>query len=375
MASISVSRDSKSALVGPGARWIDVYQYLDPLKLTAIGGRVETVGVSGLILGGGISFFSARHGFACDNVDEFEVVIASGEIVTASPSRNPDLFYALRGGGSSNFGIVTRFSLATYSQGNLWGGYKIYPITLNKTILAAFTEYNTNNPNDKNAHLILPFVYAAPLGGWATFAFIDYAIPTPDPPIYDAFKRLPDLASTMRITTVSDLALELNQGTPAGKRQLFRTFSFRNDADLAVQIWNLCYQKFSPLQDRVTTITCAFQPLPVNYIQPMQRNGGNALGLEPDDGPLVIINVAVEWLDSAADRAVERAIKEFIDDGVRLAKRKRLDHPFIYINYAGPDQDVQAGYGRDNLRRLRQVREKYDPRGFWKRNWPGYHKL
>lgn len=165
MASVSLSTDSKSALVGPGTRWLNVYQYLDPLNLTVIGGRASDVGVSGLTLGGGLSFFSARYGFACDNVDEFEIVLASGEVTTTSPSHNAGLFYALRGGGSSNFGIVTRFTLATYGQGNLWGGYKLYPITLNITLLHTFTEYNANNPKDKNAHLILSFGYFRAFGG------------------------------------------------------------------------------------------------------------------------------------------------------------------------------------------------------------------
>ncbi|KAF7511995.1 hypothetical protein GJ744_002708 [Endocarpon pusillum] len=179
----------------------------------------------------------------------------------------------------------------------------------------------------------------------------------------------------MRITNVSDLALELNVGEEGGKRELYRTFSIHNDAELAVQILDLCYEKFSPLQERLNLVSCAFQPLPVNYMREMQKNGGNALGLEPEDGPLVIINVAIEWLDQAEDEAVKEAIKEFVDDGVRLARKKRLDHPYIYMNYAGPDQDVQAGYGKNNLKRLQEVRDKYDPDGFWKKNWPGYHKL
>ncbi|KAF7511996.1 hypothetical protein GJ744_002709 [Endocarpon pusillum] len=85
MASVSLSTDFKSALIGPGTRWLNAYQYLDPLNLTVLGGRVSDVGVSGLTLGGGISFFSARYGFVCDNVDEFEIVLASGEITDYKP--------------------------------------------------------------------------------------------------------------------------------------------------------------------------------------------------------------------------------------------------------------------------------------------------
>jgi FAD binding domain/Berberine and berberine like len=376
MSSISLSPDSRTTSLGPGTRWIQAYRYLDPLKLTVIGGRVSDVGVAGLTLGGGISFLSARHGFACDNVHEFEVVLASGDIVIASPSsQHADLFWALRGGGSSNFGIVTRFSVATYSQGNLWGGSKLYPISLNRSLLHAFAEYNANNPEDRNAHLILPFGYSRTLGTWLAIAFFDYAIPTPDPPIYDAFKKLPELVSTMRVTNVSDLALELNVGEEGGKRELYRTFTVHNDVELASEILRLCFDKFSPVQGKVDLISCAFQPLPINYMTAMQKNGGNALGLDPKDGPLVIINVAVEWTNSAEDEVVSKAMTDFVDEGVKLAKQRGRWHPYIYMNYAGQDQDVQSGYGEESLKRLRKVRERYDPNGFWRRRWLGYHKL
>ena len=374
MASISISKDNKSVTVGPGARWINVYQYLDPRGLTAIGGRVFDVGVSGLTFGGGISYFSARYGFACDNVEEYEVVLASGAITRASPDENKDLFFALRGGGSTNFGIVTRFKLAAYKQGNLWGGGKRYSISLNKTILEAFTKYAVNNAKDDNAHLILPFVWTKEVG-YLSLAYFYYALPTPDPPIYDAFKALPSLSSTMRITNVSDVALELGSGSASGKRELFRTFTVRNDAKLFTRLLALCYDKFAPLQPKLDLITCAFQAFPANYLRGGRKNGGNALGLDPREAPLVNFNTGIMWRDAGDDEAVTRAAVEFVDEAVRLAKKMRLDHPFIYMNYAGPDQDVQAGYGRENLRRLKNIRDKYDPDEFLRDYWPGYHKL
>jgi FAD/FMN-containing dehydrogenase len=96
MSSISLSQDSKTTSIGPGARWIQVYRYLDPKNLTVVGGHASKIGVSCLTLESGISYFSAQNGFACDNVNEYEVVLASGEIVTATPSRHSNLFRALR---------------------------------------------------------------------------------------------------------------------------------------------------------------------------------------------------------------------------------------------------------------------------------------
>lgn len=69
---ITVRPDQKQTSVGPGNRWMDVYSKLEPMGLTVIGGRVSDIG-SGLILGGGISFLSARVGWACDNIDNYQV--------------------------------------------------------------------------------------------------------------------------------------------------------------------------------------------------------------------------------------------------------------------------------------------------------------
>lgn len=73
LTALSLSSDKSVVSVGPGNRWRDVYAYLKPFRLAAVGGRVGHVGVSGLLLGGGISFFSSEYGFASDNVVRYQV--------------------------------------------------------------------------------------------------------------------------------------------------------------------------------------------------------------------------------------------------------------------------------------------------------------
>ena len=79
------------------------------------------------LLTGGMSFFAPRYGFACDNVENFEVVLAGGKIVNANARVNRDLWFALKG-GSNNFGIVTRFDLRTLPQREIWCGTILSPI-------------------------------------------------------------------------------------------------------------------------------------------------------------------------------------------------------------------------------------------------------
>ena len=109
---------TKVASVGTGARWGNVYSDLQEQGVSITGGRQSVVGVGGLTLGGGVGWTTPRTGFACDNVVNFEVVLASGEIVNANASGHPDLWRALKG-GSSNFGIVTRFDINTFPATNV----------------------------------------------------------------------------------------------------------------------------------------------------------------------------------------------------------------------------------------------------------------
>lgn len=113
---LQLSEDKSVVSVGPGNRWKNVAAYLEPEGLAVVGGRVGEVGVSGLTLGGGISWFSGKYGWACDNVRTYEVVLADGSVVEASVEENADLYKALRGGGGPNFGIVTRFDFETFKQ-------------------------------------------------------------------------------------------------------------------------------------------------------------------------------------------------------------------------------------------------------------------
>jgi FAD/FMN-containing dehydrogenase len=101
--------------VGAGTRWLEAYQALLPHGRYVQGGGCVTVGAAGgFTQGGGFGSLSRRYGTAAGNMLEAEVVLASGEIVTANAVRHPDLFWALRGGGGGTFGVVSRLTLRTH---------------------------------------------------------------------------------------------------------------------------------------------------------------------------------------------------------------------------------------------------------------------
>ena len=121
LTTLSLSPDSKIVSFGPAHKWGDVYNYLQAYNLSVAGGRLSPVGVPGLLLGGGINFYGNQHGFSADTVVRYEVVLSGGEIVYATKDSQSDLFWALKG-GSSNFGIVTRFDMETFPSNKVWAG-------------------------------------------------------------------------------------------------------------------------------------------------------------------------------------------------------------------------------------------------------------
>jgi hypothetical protein len=108
---------------------------------------------------GRLSFFSSREGFICDNVVNYEVVLATGTVVNANATENSDLWRALRGGGN-NFGVVTRFTLRTFSQGSFWGGSVFYfPSSFPSQIQAYCDELNKPDASDKT-HIMISQGYS-----------------------------------------------------------------------------------------------------------------------------------------------------------------------------------------------------------------------
>ena len=378
---ITVSKDRKTVSVGPGNRWINVSEVLDPMNLAVVGGRVASVGVGGLILGGGISYFSGSKGWACDNVRNYEVVIASGDIVNASATENSDLYWALRGGGGSNFGIVTRFDLASFEQGDLWSTSLIHPGALNTTIIPEFQKMTVKGlSEDPDAHTYFVMTYQPDLGGYIVLTSLYHSkVPKPAesvPPVFSHLSAIPGtLSNTTVVANISTLSKAID--VPSGSRQTWWDITISaNSSDFLTDIVSRFADRNAKLFElgKVTPYL-VFQPLSVNILEAMQKNGGNALGLDPKDGPLMLIQISTSWEDPALDDHVEETSRDFINTIEWMAKDHALDNGFIYMNYAGKGQQVQKHYGEKSEQKLRSVMARYDPEGKLAKLWNGYFKI
>ncbi|KAL8752367.1 MAG: hypothetical protein Q9199_005784 [Rusavskia elegans] len=370
---VEVSKDKTVTKVGAGNRWLDVYSKLDPMGLSVVGGRVAEIGVGGLTLGGGVSFFSGRHGWALDGVTNYEVVLANGQIRDINQKSDPDLYFALRGGGN-NFGIVTRFDLETFPQGLMWGGNTIHPPTTNASICKAFENFANNGSQNPDAALIIAYAYFQ--GSYIFVNNYDYALPTPFPPAFNEFTCIPNITDTQRITSLSNLTVELNASNPGGFREHYTTATFKNSAALQLQILDIFVQEVETIKDAADILPAlVMQPITLPMIRLFRKNGGNALGISEGDGPLLLMNLAILWSSKADDERIISAAARVISRAKDVGREMGLDYRYIYQNYASLSQNVFAGYEDENQRRLVEISKKYDPDRVFQNLQPGYFKL
>ncbi|KAE8150333.1 hypothetical protein BDV25DRAFT_139898, partial [Aspergillus avenaceus] len=207
LTTLSVSEDKSTVSIGPGHTWGDVYAHLEPYGLTAAGGRLGPVGVPGLLLAGGINFYGNQVGFGCDTVKNYEVVLANGSIVNANKTSHPDLFWALKG-GSSNFGIVTRFDLEAIKSTKVWAGTHTVSAQYVDRFLEAAATY-ASNIYDEKTHVVPALVPGDELLA-SVILFYDSEDES-YPEIFKPFTDIPAISSTLDFKTVSEFATETGQ--------------------------------------------------------------------------------------------------------------------------------------------------------------------
>ena len=133
--------------IGTGAEWIDVATTLEAHRLAISSGDTTSVGVGGLMLGGGIGWMVRKYGLALDSLVAVEVVTADGRVLRASAHEHADLYWAIRGGGG-NFGVVTRFEVAAHPVERVLFGTITYPATEAATVLRGWRDYMRTASDD-----------------------------------------------------------------------------------------------------------------------------------------------------------------------------------------------------------------------------------
>jgi FAD/FMN-containing dehydrogenase len=155
MAAVSLNKATGIATIGAGARLIDVESVLAASGRAIPNGSCPTVGIGGLALGGGVGFASRKLGTLSDNVASVSIVAADGKTKTASATKNPDLFWACRGGGGGNFGVVTSFGVTTHPAASVSTFLVSWPWSSAAAAIAAWQSFAPQAPDELFAPLYL----------------------------------------------------------------------------------------------------------------------------------------------------------------------------------------------------------------------------
>lgn len=149
-----IDPERKIVRIGAGARWGDAAKALSEHGLAISSGDTNSVGVGGLTLGGGIGWLVRKYGLTLDCLEAAEIVLADGRCLRLSETENPDLFWAIRGGGG-NFGVVTSFEFRAQPVQDVLGGMVIYSIADYEAVLTGWVKAMDTAPEELNSTLII----------------------------------------------------------------------------------------------------------------------------------------------------------------------------------------------------------------------------
>jgi FAD/FMN-containing dehydrogenase len=150
MKGIRVDPSSRTAIAQGGVQWREFDHETQAFGLATTGGTVSNTGIAGLTLGGGLGWLMGKHGLSLDNLVSADVVTADGQFRTASATENPDLFWALRGGGG-NFGAVTSLQYRLYPMTETLSGLVIYPLDQGREVMRFYREFCATLPDEAEA--------------------------------------------------------------------------------------------------------------------------------------------------------------------------------------------------------------------------------
>jgi hypothetical protein len=386
---VAPAEDRQSVVIGAGCKWIDVYSALEKEGLAVAGGRNSAVGVAGLTLGGGLSFFSPQYGFVCNNVLTFEVVLADGSIVNASEKDNPKLWRALKGGGN-NFGIVTSFTVRSFASTNVWSGFLYLLPYKAPDVLAAFHSFVGRTLTGELQHLFDPhaagpltcFTYLQSPGIQAIAVNLVHTTPDskqkgwPESWRSSGFNKLWRLWSTFKTRSLVSATDELSVLNPPGRRQEFATTTIKNDRETleaAHKAYRDAIPKIRKHAIKGMSWTLVLQPCLPSWAR---KGDANPLGLdEGSDEPLVNVQFTVNWALEEHDDVVRSITREAIEQIDAFALEHGTGHRYRYLNYCAAWQNPFEGYGEENLKFLRSVSKEVDPEGLFQRGCGGGFKL
>ena len=361
MKAVRVDPTQSSAWVEAGATLGDFDREAQRFGLATPLGINSTTGVAGLTLGGGFGWLSRRLGLTIDNLQEAEVVLASGERVRASQTSNPDLFWAIRGGGG-NFGVVTGFKFRLHSTGpDVLAGLIVHPLAAARDVLRFYREFIKTTPDEFVCWFVLrqapPLPFLSP--EWHGKGILALAV-CHSGSIADGERvarplRLfgKPLADVIGPQPYAGWQTVLDPLLAPGARNYWKSHDFRELSDGLIDT-------LVQYAERIPDPQCelAFAQL------------GGAVGRVPQEATAYthrdadfVLNVHGRWADAGKDSTCIGWARELFQAAAPFATGG------AYVNFLTQEEGdrVQAAYGA-NYARLARLKQTYDPANLFRMN-------
>lgn len=370
----SVAVGDRTVSLGPGAQNVDVLNALATRNLAVIGGACPTVAAGGFVQGGGLGFLTRPLGMACDAMVSARVVLADGRTVTASRREHPDLYWALRGGGGGNFGVVTSYSLTPSTVSQVATAQLDYDDEHALDMLDGYARWLADCPREIGGAAVVTLPDAAP-GSRPVPAVTLVSVGTP--------AKLTAEAERLRAMT----------GPPVS--QTFTTVSYR---DLMMGIYGCadkstaqCHRAGAHPQGQLARTAFALERSRL-FVDAMPREGWarvlelfatervagqthqlQVLPLDGAAGDLARTETAFVHRDSRFSVNFQSVVREGpVTARLKDAARRWVDHGFTavdphsagetYQNFVDPAlPDWRQAYYAENYPRLVMVKKRYDP--------------
>jgi FAD/FMN-containing dehydrogenase len=351
MNGVWVDADRRVAVAQGGATWGDFDRETHLHGLATTGGAISTTGIAGLTLGGGLGWLMRKYGMACDNLVAAEMVTADGEVLRASESENPELFWGLRGGGG-NFGIVTSFEFQLHPVSTVLGGMLVHPAERAREMLQFYREFTSQAADETTIFsglMISP--EGAPIGAMV-------ACDCGDPET--AAERLrplreygPPLADMIGPVPYPQHQTIMDEAFPSGLNVYWRSHFLTSLND---EVIDILLEHFAGMTSPLSAIL-------------LEHFGGAVSRVGPDETAFphraAEYNLAIiaRWTDPTGADAHIAWTRQ-------LHEALRPHSSGVYVNYLGEEGEdrVREAYSAAQYERLAALKRRYDPTNFFRLN-------
>ncbi|KAF1813382.1 FAD-binding domain-containing protein [Eremomyces bilateralis CBS 781.70] len=367
------------AQVKPGGQWADVVGPLEKFGVTAVGGRLDVVGIGGYLAGGGLSFLSAQYGMAADSIVGWELVTANGSVINVDAKTQPDLAVALRGGGNQ-YGVTTKFSIEAHPIGKVWGGIRIYAGWAEQEVFAALHDFIGNNNKDPKAAVI---VNSNKLVSGVAIYMIFFFYDAPEAPkgAFGKFEDISDLLDMTGTYTYPELLTKNSMGADSlSNRASFRSITLPRIPsrpqfyrEIEAQ-WETIFKDYAQSHPG-SIVVIAFQPFPAILAKNSASRGSNSMGLTANDKDRFVLEITGQWSSADDDNTIwdlSKQLTDWIEEQIpQVTTPESEQYLPLFMNDAAFSQDVFGSY--KDVEKFRALQKEMDPTGFFSKRAGGFN--